>query len=462
MKFWQKIFLAALLISIIFVNVGVYAVFEITYQENIESEKSKGILLFDMTEKTLKDNMELLKKKNELQDERVKRMLRMYEIEMMKRQMKFSMWKDGQILYGEKKKLPVIAEYGEKVVEISGNRGEKVFEGICEFENGENHYHFYMAYPLKELNDAWMRLKQIYLVISVGITIILAIALFIIIRIMMRPLKKLTDQIVTIKEGDYKERILIKGEDEISDLSKNVNEMAEVIEQQIQCLEKENEKKQQFINDLAHEMKSPLTSIYGYAEYMTKAKLKMEENYEFCNIIMEESKRLEALSHQLLVLCELKEVELKMSNFSLKRMCEQLELVEKERGFLEKEQYVVSFVADDNEMYGNRELLELMLNNLILNAKRATDATRKNKITVILKKNQFVVEDTGTGIEKEELDKIREPFYRIDKGRSRKEGGNGIGLALCDQIIKCHNGIFEIDSKVGEGTRILIQFRVEE
>ena len=123
--------------------------------------------------------------------------------------------------------------------------------------------------------------------------------------------------------------------------------------------------------------------------------------------------------------------------------------------------------------YGNRRLLEILMLNLVSNAIRACGQKRKEtedevSVNVFLgcgkvsgEQIEIQVRDNGIGIPKEKLDRLTEPFYRVDAGRSREDGGNGLGLALCRQIAECHHGTISFSSIEGEGTLVTVRLKNE-
>ena len=116
----------------------------------------------------------------------------------------------------------------------------------------------------------------------------------------------------------------------------------------------------------------------------------------------------------------------------------------------------IEMSVGDESLIGDKDLMTEAIINLLSNAIRASADNGRIKLYVIDK--EIVIEDEGAGMEKEEVDKISEPFYRIDKSRSRKEGGAGLGLSLVREILLKHNMEFKIDSKLGVGTRIIITY----
>ena len=121
----------------------------------------------------------------------------------------------------------------------------------------------------------------------------------------------------------------------------------------------------------------------------------------------------------------------------------------------------LSCESEKGMLWIDRELFKSLLYNLVDNAIKASQEGGSIQVTGQFEKGQFCieVEDQGVGIPKEEIDKITQAFYMVDKVRSRANGGAGLGLALCAEIVSTHRGIMRFESNLGEGTRVLIRMK---
>ena len=350
--------------------------------------------------------------------------------------------------------------------------------GISALIGFEDTYYFCISYPLEELNESWNRLYWIYLLISMGVSVILIAALSVMLHFLLRPLGLLTETVSKIQDGDYSRRVKVQGGDELATLGRNINAMAETIEKNIQSLQADNQRKEELVENLAHELKSPLTSIYGYAEYMMKSRVSEEESIQCCSVIMEESGRMKDLCYTLMDLSELRKEEIAYEEIKTKEFLDQIERIVDFRQSCIYENEPVTVIYQNQlkagqNFYGNRCLLEILMLNLVLNAIRACRQKRKeteDEVSVIVilgcgrvpgEQIEIRVRDNGIGIPKEKLDRLTEPFYRVDAGRSREDGGNGLGLALCRQIAECHHGTISFSSIEGEGTLATVRIKNE-
>lgn len=313
-------------------------------------------------------------------------------------------------------------------------------------------------YKLEDISYVGERLRLLGIGLLIAVFVITAIAcfvLFLILGKMLQPLSKLNTGAKQIAQGNYNNRIEVEKTDEIGELSQNFNQMAEAVQSRIEELKDVECRKTLFMGNLTHELKTPMTAISGYAKTLLSVKLSEQDAEDALTYIYEESCRLERLSKKLMNLLLLEENEsIQMAEvpadtlfYNAREVCQRsldedgITLVCRESG--------ETFLAD-------ADLLSEVLINLIDNARKASKSG--DVIVVAASENRIVVEDFGKGIPEEEKHKILEPFYMIDKSRSRENGGCGLGLAITATILKRHNCLLRIESEVGRGTRMILQF----
>lgn len=314
---------------------------------------------------------------------------------------------------------------------------------------------FYRVEDISYVTEKMEWLTGCMLAITLVVTAAASILLSLILKRVLKPLKELNDTTKHMAEGFYNQRLPIKGRDEIGQLSENFNKMAEAVEARTHSLEESEKKKTLFMGNLTHELKTPMTAISGYAQTLLSTKLSEEEQQEALQYIYEECNRLERLSKKMMKLLELdQEQELELVDTPVRqifdgamRACEQMI---KEKGlFLECLEHGESFSMD-------ADLMTDVLINLIDNSVKASQPG--GKIILRAGGDCIEVEDFGRGIPAEEIEKILEPFYMVDKSRSRKSGGAGLGLALTALIARRHNIQLKIESEEGKGSKIILQF----
>lgn len=299
-----------------------------------------------------------------------------------------------------------------------------------------------------------------YRIALVSLLFVGGICIYVLSRYITSPISNLDRLAGKIADGDYNLRSRNKSHDEIGELSRNFNRMADKLVEQMQIKALEAKQKEDFTAAFAHELKTPLTSIIGYADMLNSLKLSEEECRDAYFYIYNQGKRLESLSHKLLELVSIEKIPLVAKPISTKSLEENIRItmrpIWKQRGIKGKVD------LERATLYGDGDLLLSLFYNLLDNAVKAMDKGEKGFILMkgswVSKGYEIKVVDNGRGIPPEETSRITEAFYMVDKSRSRKEGGAGIGMALCWKIIQLHGGILKIDSRLGEGTVIKVVF----
>lgn len=269
----------------------------------------------------------------------------------------------------------------------------------------------------------------------------------------LSPIADIINEVDSIKVGHLGLRLKNRnGKDEIAHLANSFNKMFDRIEDTF-----ENQTK--FISHASHELRTPLTSITGEIE-VTLLKERTSEEYKatLCSIL-EESLALTELSNRLLELLQSNSKTLNPEKVNIRYLIDRLEediLKRKYNHKLRIENHV-SRDLSEVEILGNEDLIRVALTNVIDNGFKYSNHP------VILKiymeegiRIHFKVLDSGIGIEKDDLSKILQPFYRSQKATNKR--GFGIGLSLTEKIVKLHKGNINIDSKPGTGTKVTLSF----
>lgn len=286
--------------------------------------------------------------------------------------------------------------------------------------------------------------------------------IFLLSRYITRPIRRLGQIAVEVAAGDYEKRADYDREDEIGELADSFDKMTDRLVEQMKEKELEAKQKEDFTAAFAHELKTPLTSIIGYADMLNTVELSKEEQAEALYYIYSQGKRLESLSHKLLDLVSLEKHPLQEKPIATRALEENLR--DTMRPILQKKGIKSKISMEKGELYGDYELLLSLLYNLLDNAVKAVEEGGfiLMKGSRLADSYEIKVVDNGRGIPPEEISRITEAFYMVDKSRSRKEGGAGIGMALCQKIITLHHGTLKIDSRLGEGTVIQLLFPLKK
>ena len=271
------------------------------------------------------------------------------------------------------------------------------------------------------------------------------------------PVRRLSEATKAISEGDYSHRIDTVTNDELGRLTKAYNTMAETIEEKIIDLEKSVRSKEDFIAAFAHETKTPITGIIGYADLIYQGKISGGEVKDAAGVIMSEGERLQLLSNKLLELTELSRGESAL----MKEEISASDLEKDISGILkidaDRRGCDITYDIEDAYFWADYDLIRSVLVNLAENSMKAL----AKHITVKGVQSEkdaftFTVTDDGIGIPADKVSRVKEAFYMVDKSRSRAEHGAGLGLSLCDRIVRLHGGTMDIESEEGKGTKITV------
>ena len=309
---------------------------------------------------------------------------------------------------------------------------------------------------LYELRGQYLGTFKLVYLIAVAVSLVAGMGLS---AVLTAPIRNLSRSARQIAGGNYSVRANVHTNDEIGILASQFNRMTEELERHIASLELATQQQKDFTASFAHELKTPLTSIIGYADTLRSRKLPEEQQFEAASFIFSEGRRLETMSHSLLRLFALENEAPEMRRFSALALAKSVE--ESMDYPMKQRQLVLELRVEDRVLWGEQSLLEILLYNLLDNARKASQPG--SKITLLGVKTPegycFAVKDRGRGIPPEALSRITEPFYMVDKSRSRAEGGAGLGLALSARIAQLHGSKLHYESKLGRGTVVSFLLR---
>ncbi|MBR3928204.1 MAG: HAMP domain-containing histidine kinase [Clostridia bacterium] len=255
----------------------------------------------------------------------------------------------------------------------------------------------------------------------------------------LKPLSHLTKAAEKMADGQYDAPLPEGRKDETGVLTRAFSRMKDAVLKREAKILLESEGRQELINDISHEMRTPLTAILSGARLVKTASLTESEKNEILSMIECESMRLSKMDETLMLLTRLSEGEIEKES-----LCA-LETAKEATSIFEN----VKVEGEDFAFSGDKELTVILLRNLIVNAIRSGGEVR-----VHLQKNAFCISDTGCGMTKEEISRAFDPFYKADKARTRKNGGAGLGLTIVKRISDLHGGKITIESEKGKGTNV--------
>ena len=262
-----------------------------------------------------------------------------------------------------------------------------------------------------------------------------------------------------IKQGDRDSLVQIHGKDELSELGKSLNSLAEKISDEFIRLKKLEKVRSEFLGNVSHELKTPIFSIQGYIETLKDGAINDPDiNSVFLDRMEIQAERLNTLVSDLIEISKIESGELKLS-YRFFEIHEFIHSIIDELNSLALSNEISLLYKSTDEkplqVFADKERIHQVMINLIENAIKYN---RPNgSVTIELKNDGKLVNisviDTGIGIPEEHHSRIFERFYRIDKNRSREIGGTGLGLAIVKHIIEAHKSGISVESKTGEGSR---------
>lgn len=303
------------------------------------------------------------------------------------------------------------------------------------------------------------RALLIGLIISALLSLLLA-------KAMVTPIQNLTKAAERVAAGDFSSKLNSDSNDEIGVLTRTFNSMAAKLEKTLDDLKKSESMRREFVANVSHELRTPITSIRSYAETLQDAgSLPKETKQEFLSVIVNESDRMTKIVQDLLMLSrfDVGNIEFSFKRFSFEKSLRDVYSAMLLDAQNHRHRFTLELKTPMPDIVGDMARLEQVLINMVSNAIKYT--RDGGSISIIAgSKDDIVwvsVRDNGIGIPKEDVGKVFDRFYRVDKARSRESGGTGLGLSIAKEIVARHNGTIELTSRQGKGTVITMTLPVE-
>ena len=351
------------------------------------------------------------------------------------------------------------ADYGNVAYKIIRSENNRYIQ-LCSVIKVENvDLYIDALYDVTNVYEQRKELQRLYIAVFLFVVTCSAVLSYILSYFLTKPISRLKKIVSSITQGNYDLRSDIRTNDEIEELSAEFNQMTDTLVDKMEELNNAVDRQNQFIANFTHELKTPMTSMIGYADLLRRQNLSLEEQIDAANYIYSESKRLERLSIKLL---ELIAADNKNQELTVQNPAYLIDSVVKHSISYFKENGIeIEKKCEAGNCMLEPDLFVSLVINLLENARRAMENGGVIKIMLSMTEEgcDLLIQDTGCGIPKDKLVHITEAFYRIDKARSRSFGGAGLGLSLCDRIAKIHNGSLSVESEVGIGTSVKVQIR---
>ena len=463
MKFWQKAFVCVIALFLLGFDMMGYILAERSYAINRDYALAAAETEYEVIKKSLSESVRLSENNfTELNPANLDITVRPYADFYHGQGIYLQIYgSDDSLLFNNAPFTPQSGYkliQGERLAEMKTVNGSMYCFVASHLNVSETDLLYIYVKDMRSLVDFKANVISDFITVGVFVSLILAgIILFMLIGL-TRPFRRLNAAADEISKGNYSKRVDIKSRDEIGEFANSFNLMADHIVEHITELSRMTESKQNFIDNLAHEIRTPITAIVGYGELLQYANYTDNERQSAIRHIISQGKRIQNMSFKLLDLSYTGSADIKLSPVKLEDvLANSLAAVQ---GNLTSKNINVGVEAEPVTICGDAELLESLFVNLLDNAIAASENGTDIEIRVSGAGNGVSVEisDCGKGIEPKEIPLITEPFYRVDKSRSGKENHAGLGISLCARICEIHNASFEIFSELGQGTTAKILF----
>ena len=301
---------------------------------------------------------------------------------------------------------------------------------------------------------------------GLAVAFVAALVSLVLSRRISRPLEEIRHGAQLFAQGEFEHKLKIGNCREIAAVATAMNKMAYDMDKRINTITQLENMRKDFVANVSHELKTPITSIKGFVETLLDGAISdREQTIEFLKIISKHSNRLNAIIEDLLSLSRLEDSEVKKGlAFEQTRIKDIIVVsVELSRMKAEEKDIQVEVLCDESvEANANAALVEQAAANLIDNAIKYSEAGGKVQVAASVRKGrvEISVRDEGCGIEAKHLGHIFERFYVTDKARSRKLGGTGLGLAIVKHIAQVHGGSVSVESAAGNGSTFTISIPI--
>ncbi len=464
LKFWQKAFLCLIVCFLIGFDVTAYMIVQKSYDMSKANEIATADSEYSIIKKSVSQRiLSISKYYTNLNVNNIQQYIAPYAQYYVNQNIYIALYQNNVPVYtsfpGDLSKLSDIQfAPGEKYIQFRNIEDQPYLLLASHLDVPETDLVFMYIKSEENLVKYRQDIADYAIKTGTAVSIALAVILIFMLLKLTRPIRMLNKTAKEIAKGNYKERAVIKSHDEIGEFSGVFNSMVENIEMHIEELSQITDQKQRFIDNLSHEMRTPVAAVLGYGELLKNAHIQPEERLSAIDYIITQSLRLQNLSAKLMELSSMKKDLIEMKPVHLS------DIVERAQNTLRKicEEKSIDFEVDMkvDDIMGDPDLLESLFQNFFENAIRVLDQKGKIRVYSEYEDNRtcVTIEDNGPGMPPQELKKIFEPFYRIDKARTRRHGGAGLGLSICRQICDLHNAKLMIFSEPKIGTQIKIYF----
>ncbi len=322
----------------------------------------------------------------------------------------------------------------ERIRVMNSDEGDELFVDL-DLEHGHYQFNFLKAEFLDQ--------DEIYFLTSLGLVVFSFFIIYLLLRSQLKPIKALHEGVREIGEGNLDFEIETNRVDELGQLALSFNRMTQRIRKSLLA-------RDQLLLDVSHELRSPLTRMLVAIEFL--------ENNKTKQTLYKNIKNMESMVTEILENERMNSPHGGLQTESINILDLLMDLCKNHQG--QEPGVVLQCSPEDLIVTVDPTRVTTVLNNLLLNAIRHSNATDPIEVSCTRERDKILikVQDYGSGIPQDDLPHIFEPFYRVDKSRSKQTGGYGLGMSVCKKIMEAHGGQIDISSSPNKGTCVLLTF----
>lgn len=451
MSFRQKLLLAMVWLLTLSCGIGGALLISQSFRSSLAQEKATAVSSYEMTLQTVQ-LVNLVDIRQDFSSIRTA----LDRMEAVSSQAGLQLSRNGEPIYQSGERIDRLAKRGESQMLLFAKDSRYYLQISGPVQTNDVPLQLDILYEITPIYAARSEQIATYRRVFLGMLLLGGAAAAGMAWFLTRPLGKLSHAARALAAGQLDVRARLRARDELGRLGAEFDRMAEQLSEKITAQQEEMERQEQFMGSFAHELKTPMTSIIGYADLLRGQGLDEQEAQEAANYIFSEGKRLEALSLKLLDLLLMKHQNLSLVETDpailIGNLVTHLQPVYRESGIVLQCRCEAGLCSLEPDLFSS------VLTNLLDNARKALD--HGGNVYVLGKREsgayQIQVLDNGRGMPEEAIRHLTEAFYRVDKSRSRAQGGAGLGLTLCSRILELHGGTISFASREGKGTCVTL------
>lgn len=318
--------------------------------------------------------------------------------------------------------------------------------------DGSHVGHVFMFADSNNIKRIIDQLSQQFLLLGVLTVFLTIITVFILSRVVTQPLIKMKKATEHLSRGHHEIELNTERKDELGELATSISTLSK-------DLERLKNERNEFLGSISHELRTPLTYLKGYTDILSREDISIKNRNQYISIIQEETSHLVGLIQNLFELAKIDHNEFAISKEKIALENVIHTVVRRIQPAIDEKSITFTFDCPDNLVaYVDPFRIRQVLLNILDNAIKYTPFEHSIKMEVSENNNEIliIISDTGEGIPEEDVPYIFERLYRVDKSRSRANGGSGLGLTIAKEIVELHGGDIRVESAQGKGTVFIV------